>query len=447
MKEESQLLDRYLDGELTPDEERRLAEWLAADAEHVRQFVRETSLHRQIRETMLARPYRAYGLSEVESAEPKRWQSPIRSLARQLGQLFEFPWLPSPRWALAAAVVILCVFVLPGFLRTQGVPELASVAGGRVEILRGQQAIAAEAGLRLQASDVIRTLGATKTVITYGREATRIELKSNTELKLLASTRGKRLELREGKFDATVARQRWFRPMLVTTPQAEARVLGTEFTLTTTTNLTRLEVTEGKVRLTRTSDGARADVPAEYYAVAASGAELAALPQTGSILREIWTGIPGGEVNDLFDHPDYPNRPAHRDLLKTFETPVIQTNNYACRLIGYIHPPVTGDYTFWIASGGFSALWLNPDENPVGKVRIASAVGGLPREWAPPKPGYRYQMPQSPKIRLVAGRRYLIQAVEKAATNSSHLEVAWKIPGAEREIISGEFLSLFKPKE
>src|SRR5512135_3001263 len=64
MSEAQQLIDAYLDGELTSEEQGRFAEWLAADAEHIRQFVRESHIHRQIREVMLARPYRAYGLSE-----------------------------------------------------------------------------------------------------------------------------------------------------------------------------------------------------------------------------------------------------------------------------------------------------------------------------------------------------------------------------------------------
>ena len=46
MNDERQFIDGYLDEELTRDEERRLAEWLAADSEHVRQFVRDAQLHR-----------------------------------------------------------------------------------------------------------------------------------------------------------------------------------------------------------------------------------------------------------------------------------------------------------------------------------------------------------------------------------------------------------------
>ena len=71
----------------------------------------------------------------------------------------------------------------------------------------------------------------------------------------MSLSRGKRFALRAGKIEASVARQRPFRPMVIVTPQAEARVLGTHFTLAADTNATTLEVTEGKVKFTRASDG------------------------------------------------------------------------------------------------------------------------------------------------------------------------------------------------
>jgi hypothetical protein len=171
------------------------------------------------------------------------------------------------------------------------------------------------------------------------------------ELKLLPGPGGKRFELRHGRLEAQVARQRPFRPLLIRTSNAEAQVLGTRFDLMTATNTTRLHVSQGKVRLTRASDRQAVTVSAGQSTHVAQEVELTVLPETGNILREIWTGLPGGEVNDLLDHPDYPNRPTQRDLLKNFEIPVIEATNYASRLIGYIHPPVTGEYTFWIASG------------------------------------------------------------------------------------------------
>src|SRR5438094_764646 len=82
-------------------------------------------------------------------------------------------------------------------------------------------------------------------------ENPRIMIEPGTELKVTGLSRGKRFDLGVGKLEASVARQRPFRPLVVTTVQAEARVVGTRFTLAVTTNATRLEVTQGKVKLTR----------------------------------------------------------------------------------------------------------------------------------------------------------------------------------------------------
>jgi hypothetical protein len=68
--------------------------------------------------------------------------------------------------------------------------------------------------------------------------------------------------------------------MVVVSPQGEARILGTVLRLTVETGnkeSTRLEVLEGKVRLTRTG-GISVEVPAGHAAVLAEGTELAARP-------------------------------------------------------------------------------------------------------------------------------------------------------------------------
>ena len=140
-------------------------------------------------------------------------------------------------------------------------------------------------------------------------------------------------------------------------------------------------------------------------------------------------------------------RPTARDFLKSFETDEVQTNNFGCRLIGYVHPAVTGKYTFWIAAAANATLWLSPDDDPANKVCIASAPGGLPRQWDARPRGISVDEPQSPPITLVAGRRYFIQAAQKTGRGSSHLAVAWQPPGGDRDVISGDFLSPFKPKK
>jgi hypothetical protein len=65
-------------------------------------------------------------------------------------------------------------------------------------------------------------------------------------------------------------------PMAVHTANAEAEVLGTRFSVSTSKDSTRVEVREGKVRLTRLSDRKSVEVPAGHSAAVAPGAALAA---------------------------------------------------------------------------------------------------------------------------------------------------------------------------
>jgi hypothetical protein len=65
------------------------------------------------------------------------------------------------------------------------------------------------------------------------------------------------------------------RPLLLTTPQAQATVVGTRFTLTVDRASTRLDVSEGGVRLSRVTGGPPTLVTASHYAVIADGSQAA----------------------------------------------------------------------------------------------------------------------------------------------------------------------------
>jgi ferric-dicitrate binding protein FerR (iron transport regulator) len=443
--------DSYFDGDLTTGEQQQLESWLLADAEHLRVFVEEAHLHYRLRKELLAN--RAFArVTDMRSEAPPAETPPANDVESEASRLVSFPKANERHtaWkitlALAAGLTLLAGLVTWLFPRVHDEATLTLRTGGEVTIERGSEKFAAQDGIKLRPDDILLVGGASLATITYAPENTHLNLQPGATVRLLDWTRGKRLELRLGRIEASVARQRPFKPLLVRTPNAEARVLGTEFTLTATTNRTRLEVAKGRVRLTPTSTDPPVNVSAGQYAVVAAGTELRALPQTGSLLREIWTSIPGRRLNDLLYHPDYPDRPAARDFVNSFETDKVGTNDSGFRLVGYIHPPVTGKYTFWIAAAASAPLWLSPNENPAEKVRIAETPGGEPHQWAPSLPTGDVSMTQSPPITLVAGCRYFIQAAQKTARGSSHLAVAWQPPGGEREIIPGEFLSPFKGK-
>ena len=75
----------------------------------------------------------------------------------------------------------------------------------------------------------------------------------------------------------------------------------------------------------------------------------------GSITREVWTGISGTTVANI----PVGAAPNLTDTRPSFEAPTNWADNYGTRMRGYITAPVTGDYTFWIASDDNSELWLS----------------------------------------------------------------------------------------
>jgi hypothetical protein len=158
---------------------------------------------------------------------------------------------------------------------------------------------------------------------------------------------------------------------------------------------------------------------------------------SGTILRESWTGIPGTSVADLDLSPGYPGLPDSTEELPLFQTPANWADDYGARIRGYVYPPVTGEYMFWIASSNDSQLWLSTDTGPTSASLIASVTGRTdPSSWN--------QSPsqQSSPLFLEAGRGFYIEAVHKAGQGADHLAVAWGGPDiTQPTIIDGQFLS------
>jgi len=435
MNDPQELIDSYLDGELTTEQEKRLADWLTADREHMRRFVREAHLQRQLRDILLAQSFQVKTRPLVAKLEPPAALSLITAAVLA----FRRVWLPFA----VCLVLAITGFGIWYFNPTVGQPALTEIQGSGLILERAGHRLRATVGIHLEPGDLLRTPGNVTAVIGYAPEQTRITLLPGTEFKLTTLSRGKLFDLGMGKLEASVARQSPFHPMILSTPQSKARVVGTKFTLTVTTNATRLDVTEGKVRFTRLSDEQFVLVTAGHYAVAASDYELAALPATGKILREWWTmsgSFDSHSFIGLMSNPKFPDHPDGWDYLVHFETPRNWGTNYGASVCGYLLPPTTGDYTFWIAAGHYGELFLSPDDTPQNRRWIAHAYNALPHDWD------ESRNQQSASITLQAGRKYYIEARQMQGTDEDdYLAVAWQGPGRQREVIPGEFLAPLQP--
>jgi PA14 domain len=153
-----------------------------------------------------------------------------------------------------------------------------------------------------------------------------------------------------------------------------------------------------------------------------------AQPATG-LLQETWNGIPGTAVADLIGNPAYPNSPSTRAYTTLFEIPTNVADNYGTRVRGYVTPPTTGNYTFWISGNDNCDLWLSTDANPANTRRIAFVpVYTSPRQWT------KYPEQQSVVIALTGGQRYFIESRHKTAVGGDHLAVGWQGPGITGEM-------------
>ena len=136
--------------------------------------------------------------------------------------------------------------------------------------------------------------------------------------------------------------------------------------------------------------------------------------------------------------PQYPFKPDGSDVLTTCEIPANTGNFHLTRLGGWLNPPESGEYTFYIASDNSSELWLSTDADPSKVRKIASVQSGLwvnPREWT------RYLSQRSEPVRLKAGVRYYFEAFSEQQELAEHLAVAWQGPSIRQSVIDGRFVT------
>lgn len=154
---------------------------------------------------------------------------------------------------------------------------------------------------------------------------------------------------------------------------------------------------------------------------AGAGGQCAA---TGSILREQWNGISGNDVSQI----PIATPPSSTSQLTLFEGPRDIANNYGSRIRGYICPPQSGNYIFWIAGDDGTELWLSTNESPSNKIKIAYSLNWTSfREWN------KYASQKSASVYLQAGQKYYIEALQKESGGGDHLSVAWQLPDGVME--------------
>jgi ELWxxDGT repeat protein len=163
---------------------------------------------------------------------------------------------------------------------------------------------------------------------------------------------------------------------------------------------------------------------APHRLIAIKPVETTACTGTGTLVREIWTGITGTSVSTI-PGSSPPNTTV---TLTSFSTPNYYGNDYGSRIRGYVCAPATGAYTFWISGDDNSELWLSDNDNPANKRRIAYVSGATSvNQWD------KYSTQMSTTINLVQGQRYYVEVLHKEGNGADHVEVGWRLPSGALE--------------
>jgi PQQ-dependent dehydrogenase (s-GDH family) len=175
------------------------------------------------------------------------------------------------------------------------------------------------------------------------------------------------------------------------------------------------------------------------FLISFSGIQSQSCNGTGSINFQRWNNISGTAVSNLTSNSNYPNNPSSTGTRTLFEMPTNLGNNIGIRMNGYICPPSTGNYVFWIASDASGELWLSTTSNPANKVKIAFNTSSTNyRQWT------KYASQKSVAISLTAGQVYYVEALMKESNGNDNLSVGWAKPGQSTalpsEIIPGTSL-------
>lgn len=246
------LLQRLLDGKLTPAEHAAVNQRLRDDAE-LRNHLRE-----------IAEQAVAMG----DMARQRKTDAPAGSVHVAEKRAAFTHWL-----ALAASVTLLASSAWLWFDSHESpVLTLVDSSGTVVWNHGGEMRVNVSEGEKL-AAGTLETLGEAASAQLQFADGTIISLTGESELSFSEENQ-KLLVLRKGSLSAQVKPQPHGHPMIVRTPSAEAEIVGTTFNLSARPDDTLLKVDEGLVKLKRLADGSSIDVPAQSSAVASLNSSL-----------------------------------------------------------------------------------------------------------------------------------------------------------------------------
>lgn len=193
-----------------------------------------------------------------------------------------------------------------------------------------------------------------------------------------------------------------------------------------------------ELRLEATTSGGLANI--DYIEIVGAGVDAVDCEKSDSnnyVFMETYNDIAGKSVNDLYFDDKFPALPDETLAIFKLETPFDKGNNFGTRIRGFIHPPKTDNYIFWISGSEACQLWLNPSDTLPDEAEIIARVDETTgkEEWD------KFNSQMSDTFNLSEGQKYYFEILHKTGYSEDHVEVSWQSTDISHEIITSQYLT------
>ena len=159
----------------------------------------------------------------------------------------------------------------------------------------------------------------------------------------------------------------------------------------------------------------------------------------GNVNVHLWRGLCCPKINSLRQYPLFPTLPKERLFRHTIKSGPSGTW-YGQRIMGFVYPPITGNYTFHLIAHVFAELWLGKEQNATDVELIAKVAIENNKHSSAKSISHT-----SRKIYLEREVKYffdVLHVMNGGMMSRDHVNVTWLVPsGHAFTEISAKFLS------
>jgi|GEM_PF-533650 len=142
---------------------------------------------------------------------------------------------------------------------------------------------------------------------------------------------------------------------------------------------------------------------------------------------DFWADLPANTVDTLKAFATFPQTPDGTMYQNKPEAPAFLATGYGAQIRFWVNTPESGNYTFYLSSGGPAEVFINLPPTVASPFKIAEVLpaqtGIQPGEWE------TYATQRSTQLPLTADTPYLITINYVGAIPKQHMQIAWSGPG------------------